>query len=268
MFAAKKKKKKAKKFDGELGAVLRHTPRGKGGEASKNRPTRCTSSTRAIARLCGGRTPRAWPLHTPPIPSPVRADAPSHSFLLNAPSTHFLVAPPYPLPPADEAGGEAPADGADAGAASSDAAPGPGAAGVSASTSAPVMLGDGETADTYDEMLSRIFGLLHENNPELLGREKKRLKPPQVSRVGTTRTAWTNFKDICASLKRTPDHILSFYLAELGTTGAIDGSERLMLKGKFQPKYIESLLRKYITEYVQCHMCRNTETELTRDPIR
>lgn len=86
--------------------------------------------------------------------------------------------------------------------------------------------------------------------------------------MGSTRSAWTNFKDICVSLKRSPEHILSFYLAELGTTGAIDGSDRLMLKGKFQPKYIESLLRKYITEYVQCHMCRNTETELTRDPIR
>ena len=101
----------------------------------------------------------------------------------------------------------------------------------------------------------------------MLGREKKRLKPPQVSRVGTTRTAWTNFKDICAGLKRTPDHILSFYLAELGTTGAIDGSDRLLLKGKYMPKYIESLLRKYIAEFVQCHMCRNVETDLRRDNV-
>ena len=113
----------------------------------------------------------------------------------------------------------------------------------------------------------RVYSKLLENNPELLGREKKRLKPPQVSRVGTTRTAWTNFKDICAGLKRTPDHILSFYLAELGTTGAIDGSDRLLLKGKYMPKYIESLLRKYIAEFVQCHMCRNVETDLRRDNV-
>jgi len=120
---------------------------------------------------------------------------------------------------------------------------------------------------SYEEMLSRVYAQLLENNPELLGREKKRLKPPQVSRVGTTRTAWTNFKDICAGLKRTPDHILSFYLAELGTTGAIDGSDRLLLRGKYQPKYVESLLRKYIVEYVQCQMCRNTETDLRRDNV-
>ena len=98
-------------------------------------------------------------------------------------------------------------------------------------------------------------------------RERKRLKPPAVSRVGTTRTAWTNFKEICLGMKRSPDHVLSFFLAELGTTGSIDGSDRLLVRGKYQPKYIESLLRKYIQEYVICAMCHNLDTELTRDPI-
>ena len=137
----------------------------------------------------------------------------------------------------------------------------------SSSSSSNPLIGalEGEVDETYEEMLSKVYVQLTENNPELLGREKKRLKPPQVSRVGTTRTAWTNFKDICAGLKRAPDHILSFFLAELGTTGAIDGSDRLLLKGKYQPKYVESLLRKYIQEFVQCHMCRNVETELRKD---
>lgn len=48
-------------------------------------------------------------------------------------------------------------------------------------------------------------------------------------------------------MKRSTEHVLSFFLAELGTTGSIDGSERLVMRGKYQPKYIESLLRKYIT---------------------
>ncbi len=91
------------------------------------------------------------------------------------------------------------------------------------------------------------------------------LKPPAVSRVGTTRTAWTNFKEICTGMKRAPDHVLSFFLAELGTTGSIDGSDRLLVRGKYQPKYIESLLRKYIAEFVICSMCRNLNTELQRD---
>ena len=37
---------------------------------------------------------------------------------------------------------------------------------------------------------------------------RKKLKPPQVMRVGTTRTAWVNFKEICVMMKRTTDHVL------------------------------------------------------------
>jgi hypothetical protein len=55
--------------------------------------------------------------------------------------------------------------------------------------------------------------------------------------------------------------------AELGSEGSIDGSQRLMLKGRFVPKKIESLLRKYILEYVTCEMCRSPDTLLNRDPV-
>ncbi len=49
-------------------------------------------------------------------------------------------------------------------------------------------------------------------------------------------------------MRRNPDHVQSFLLAELGTEGNLDGSERLILRGKFLPKTIEGLLRKYIGE--------------------
>merc|ERR1712157_653242 len=52
--------------------------------------------------------------------------------------------------------------------------------------------------------------------------------------------------------------------AELGTEGSIDGNQRLVIRGKYVPKYIESLLRKYILEYVTCQMCRSPNTELTK----
>ena len=57
-------------------------------------------------------------------------------------------------------------------------------------------------------------------------------------------------------MRRAPDHVFQFMMAELGTEGSIDGNKRLVIRGKFVPKYIESLLRKYILEYVSCHMCR------------
>ena len=36
---------------------------------------------------------------------------------------------------------------------------------------------------------------------------RKKLKPPQVMRVGTTRTAWVNFKEICTMMKRSTEHV-------------------------------------------------------------
>ena len=84
-------------------------------------------------------------------------------------------------------------------------------------------------------------------------------------RVGTKKTVWTNFQEICSMMRRNPDHVFQFMMAELGTEGSIDGNARLVIRGKFVPKYIESLLRKYIGEYVTCQMCRSFNTTLKRD---
>jgi translation initiation factor 2 subunit 2 len=81
------------------------------------------------------------------------------------------------------------------------------------------------------------------------------------------------------SMSRQADHVLSFVLAEVGSTGSIDGSGRLVIKGKFQPKHIENILRNYIgkypkfdfnlilnlAEYVKCHTCKTPETHLKKD---
>lgn len=119
---------------------------------------------------------------------------------------------------------------------------------------------------SYNDMLTRVFELLHANNPELQNKQKFSIKTPQLMRVGTKKTVWTNFADICNSMHRTADHAFQFMMAELGTEGSIDGLNRLVIRGKFVPKYIESLLRKYIGEYVTCQMCRSFNTTLKRDP--
>merc|ERR1719276_226555 len=67
---------------------------------------------------------------------------------------------------------------------------------------------DGLTVDfSYDQMLDRAYELIHALNPELTKNTRKKLKPPQVMRVGTTRTAWVNFVEICTMMKRQPDHL-------------------------------------------------------------
>ena len=49
-------------------------------------------------------------------------------------------------------------------------------------------------------------------------------------------------------LHRQPKHLLAFLFAELGTSGAIDGNNQLIIKGRFQQKQIENVLRRYISE--------------------
>ena len=155
-------------------------------------------------------------------------------------------------------------DAADASASSSASAS---AASTSASGSAPSSNPLPERDYNYTELLERVFSLLHEKNPALSTRKRYTMPPPQLVRVGTRKTMWTNFAQNCSLMHRQPEHVMSFLLAELGTDGSIDGNARLVIKGRYQPKQVESLLKKYIMEYVSCSMCRNPETSLTRDSV-
>ncbi|GAB1601924.1 eukaryotic translation initiation factor 2 subunit 2-like [Argonauta hians] len=120
---------------------------------------------------------------------------------------------------------------------------------------------------TYDELLTRVFDIIREKNPDMVAGEKKRfvMKLPQVLRVGTKKTSFANFSEICRLLHREAKHVLAFLLAELGTSGSIDGNSQLIIKGRFQQKQIETVVRKYIKEYVTCHTCRSPETLLQKD---
>ena len=105
---------------------------------------------------------------------------------------------------------------------------------------------------TYEELLNRVFNIMREKNPDMVAGEKRKsvMKPPQVVRVGTKKTSFVNFTDICKLLHRQPKHLLAFLLAELGTSGSIDGNNQLVIKGRFQQKQIENVLRRYISKCV------------------
>jgi translation initiation factor 2 subunit 2 len=118
---------------------------------------------------------------------------------------------------------------------------------------------------TYDELLDKIVDLLQTNNPALVEKKKRNIKPPQLTLLSSKKTLWVNFQEICTMMQRSPEHVFAFFMAELGTEGSIDGNQRLIIRGKYVPKYIESLLRKYVVEYVTCEMCRSPNTDLQRD---
>jgi len=120
---------------------------------------------------------------------------------------------------------------------------------------------------TYEELLSRVFDIMRAKNPNMVegGKRKFVMKPPQVVRIGTKRTSFVNFTEICKILHRQPKQLLQFVLAELGTSGTVDGTNQLIIKGKFQQKHIENVLKRFIKEYVTCHTCRSPETILQKE---
>lgn len=135
------------------------------------------------------------------------------------------------------------------------------------------------------QLLGRIFATLRAQNPALSGDKKKyTIAPPVVQRDGSKKTVFANVVDICKRMHRQPDHVIQYLFSELGTVGSVDGSQRLVIKGRFQPKQIENVLRRYIgkcppevvsvplslilrltVEYVTCKTCKSPQTILTKE---
>ncbi len=126
-----------------------------------------------------------------------------------------------------------------------------------------------EKEEEYDYifLLNRLFNLVRENNPSLASRKKQIIPAPVLAKLGTKKTMWANFSATVQILRREMDHIMSYISSEMTTECSIDGNLRLIMKGKFTSKTLEPVLKKYIIEYVSCHMCRGHETSIIKDPI-
>jgi len=119
---------------------------------------------------------------------------------------------------------------------------------------------------TYTELLARIYEQIVADKGGMEGgKGKKSIEPPEVGKIGTKKVAWANFVSNCRSIGRKPEHVVEFVLTELGTTGSLDGQNKFIIKGRFSSKQLESVLSKYIKEYVACSTCRFLNTELKRE---
>jgi translation initiation factor 2 subunit 2 len=106
---------------------------------------------------------------------------------------------------------------------------------------APLQTTQWSTADyTYKELLDRVFAVLRQNNQDVSGESRfnilirsYKIVPPQIMREGTKKTAFANILDISTRMNRRPDHVIQFLFTELGTSGSIDGSQRLIIKGRY-----------------------------------
>lgn len=129
---------------------------------------------------------------------------------------------------------------------------------------------DVTTPINYNLLLNRFFTMLHSHHPDLAssGGKSYKIPPPQCLREGNKKTIFANISEICKRMKRSDEHVTQFLFAELGTSGSVDGSRRLVIKGRFQQKQIENVLRRYIVEYVTCKTCRSPDTELNKGENR
>ncbi len=102
---------------------------------------------------------------------------------------------------------------------------------------------------TFPMLLRRFYHVLELKNPDhaTSGSRSYKIPPPQCMREGNKKTIFANITEVAKRMKRTEDHITLYLLAELGTTGSVDGSRRLVIRGRFQQKQIENVLRKYIS---------------------
>lgn len=124
---------------------------------------------------------------------------------------------------------------------------------------------------SYTLLLARFFDELHNKSPDSLGvggARAYKIPPPQCLREGNKKTIFANIPDICKKMGRSEEHVTSFLFAELGTSGSVDGSRRLVIKGRFQQKQIENVIRRYIIEYVTCKTCRSPDTDLSKGENR
>ena len=120
---------------------------------------------------------------------------------------------------------------------------------------------------SYQTMLDRVYEFLNKNNPEISNKKIYKLPPIQIIKNGPKKIIWVNFNEICKCMNRTVEHLFQYFLSELGAEGSLDEHVRFIIKGRFAPLYIESILRKYIQEYVLCTSCGSFNTRLTKDSI-
>ncbi len=111
----------------------------------------------------------------------------------------------------------------------------------------------------YDHLLKRVQSITSAKRVE-----DDRFKMPKVDIFyeGNT-TVIRNFDKIVSALNREQDHLLKFFLGNVGTAGEIVGG-RLVFQGKIPTKTVQDKLDDYVNSYVFCPECNRPDTHLVK----
>jgi len=75
------------------------------------------------------------------------------------------------------------------------------------------------------------------------------------------RTVISNFGQVVACLRRSPEHLMKFLSGELASSVEMKG-ERLILSRKLSSKEINEKIERYVKRFVLCPKCGKPDTEL------
>lgn len=122
---------------------------------------------------------------------------------------------------------------------------------------------------TYVELLARAMALVSDHHflQDQCRSSQGSNEKPQLMRVGGHKTLWVNFTAMCQLIQRSREHVREFYVRELGKATWMDEDGRLMIRGRYVPKYMNELWHKYLQEYVTCRSCGLKDSMLARDSI-
>ena len=117
---------------------------------------------------------------------------------------------------------------------------------------------------TYQELLDRLYSNC---KGDISTKKVFKINPPEIVREGKKKVVLVNFAKMANTMNRSPEHLLSYILTELSTSGSTDAEGRATIKyaNRHVQKHIETVIKKYIKEYVLCNVCKSPDTNLNRD---
>ena len=121
-------------------------------------------------------------------------------------------------------------------------------------------------------LLKRAYNNIKNDNPKSLINDDYNMNisfkmiPPKILIEGTKKTVIMNFRDLCERMNRILDHVCKFILYELSTTGSLtNNNNSLKIKGKYKSNVIETIIKKYIKEFLLCNQCKSPKTIIIKE---
>lgn len=113
---------------------------------------------------------------------------------------------------------------------------------------------------SYDELLFR----LHTAKSADDAYSKVNLPPIKIARKNRM-SIFSNFGLLAEKIKRDRDHISSYFKTETGLVNTINQHNQMIIHGNLNEAKCESIMRKYINEFVLCRQCKGLSTNLIKD---